>query len=122
MSDYGWFWHAYPDQLVTCLTIPLEERVRRIRHIKPAREVEMRLRLLQPVRGSLPPAVVEAWRVYAEAEQALAVAQRAYDKAWRARIEAWQTHFAEIEALHREECPDCPWDGQTVFPGGLRDE
>jgi len=22
----------------------------------------------------------------------------------------------EIEALHKQECPNCPWDGNTIFP------
>ncbi len=24
-------------------------------------------------------------------------------------------HYTELEAKHRAECPDCPWDGQTIF-------
>ncbi len=27
-------------------------------------------------------------------------------------------HAAEIEALHDLECPDCPWNGSTIFPNG----
>lgn len=36
------------------------------------------------------------------------------DSKWRHSPE-----WAEVEALHREECPDCPWDGKTIFPKGL---
>ena len=26
------------------------------------------------------------------------------------------THSQEIHKLHEELCPNCPWDGQTIFP------
>ena len=40
----------------------------------------------------------------------------AYDKAWDAYDKAYDECLPQIEALHILECPDCPWDGTTIFP------
>ena len=43
-----------------------------------------------------------------------------YDKAWDAYCEARAAYFHKYEkqllALHKELCPNCPWDGRTIFP------
>jgi hypothetical protein len=58
----------------------------------------------------------EAWQACDEARQACDKAWRAYTEAYRARDEAYRKHLPEIERLHTEQCPDCPWDGETIFP------
>lgn len=55
---------------------------------KPPEEINIRLKLLKKVKGVLPKAYWDAYK-------------------------AWQK---EIEALHKLECPNCPWDGTTIFP------
>ena len=35
---------------------------------------------------------------------------------WHYVDRAWAEHKDEIEALHKRECLDCPWDGHTIFP------
>jgi hypothetical protein len=72
-------------------------------------------------------AVGPAWKAYDEAvdsvekarDKAVGSAEKAYkeavDSAEKARDEA-------VEGLHVKECPDCPWDGQTIFPKEVRDE
>lgn len=47
-------WHVHHETLVEPLTEPIENRIAYIRKDKPAGEIELRLRLLKPVRGSLP--------------------------------------------------------------------
>ena len=42
-------------------------------------------------------------------------ARIAYNRAWAAYDKARADTAPEIEALHRQECPDCPWDGTTIF-------
>ena len=32
------------------------------------------------------------------------------------REKAYTDHLPEIEALHELECPNCPWDGLSIFP------
>jgi hypothetical protein len=148
MSEPTFYWHIHHDRLVEPATEPIENRIAFIKKNKSAEEVETRLRLLKPVKGKLPEAYdearraydeawracAEAGRAYVEAWRACAEAGRAYDEAWRAYDEArracaeasrafdeaGRAHAAEIEALHAEECPDCPWDGKTIFPGEAR--
>ena len=44
--------------------------------------------------------------------KALREAGRAYKKAGRAYFTKYQKELSE---LHAELCPDCPWDGKTIF-------
>ena len=65
----------------------------------------------------------KAWLTYYKARRAYNEADRAYDEAWQVRNEARQAYdeavsrnMSAIEALHAEECPNCPWNGHTIFP------
>jgi len=147
-------WHIYDDVLVEPLAESLKNRITFIKKNKPKHERKTRLRLMQPVKGKLPDAVVEtgvayvkaweahnkareaydeAWEAYVKAQEAYDEAgeawdraQEAWDKVWRAYdkereaqkvyLKALSDHKDEIEALHVKECPNCPWDGQTIFP------
>ena len=44
---------------------------------------------------------------------ALEAAQVTYNAALEAAQAAYN---AALEAAHQAECPDCPWDGRTIFP------
>jgi len=56
--------------------------------------------------------------------KATAPALEAYRKATATALEAYKKVEATasakrdeaINALHAKECPDCPWDGMTIFP------
>ena len=75
-------------------------------------------------------ALSQAHAAWSQADAALSQAHAAWsqaDAAWSQADEAWRKadaalssaiidNHSAIEALHREECPDCPWDGQTIFP------
>jgi DNA repair exonuclease SbcCD ATPase subunit len=68
-------------------------------------------------------ALDQAWTAYAQVRTALDQARTAYaqvrtalDQARAALDQALRDHAAEIEALHWAECPDCPWNGETIFP------
>jgi hypothetical protein len=57
-----------------------------------------------------------------KAEAVLDKAGEAYDKEWEAYVKAsaafgkeWEAHKPEIAKLHTELCPNCPWDGETIF-------
>ncbi len=136
--DPIFYWHIHHEVVVEPLTEPVENRITFIHENKPKEEVETRVRLMKRVQGKLPPEVIEAWQAYDKAGRAYDKAGRACVEAWQAYdetrracaearqacVEAWQaydealaTHRAEIEALHKQECPDCPWDGHTIFPG-----
>ena len=51
----------------------------------------------------------KAWAAYNKAVAAYDKAVAAYDKAWAAY------NKEELERLHIELCPNCPWDGHTIF-------
>ena len=113
-------WHVHHDVLIEPLTEPIEVRQEYIRRYKPEHEIETRLRLLKPAVGPLPAAYAKkAWAAYDKKARAAYAkkAWAAYDKkAWAAYEKAWAAYAPEIEALHAIECPDCPWDGSSIFP------
>ena len=137
-------WHIHHDVLLEMSLEPLADRAVFIRKNKPPEEVEVRLRAMRPVVGALPEPVVQAakafaechtayneawktliqvWKAHGEAVKASTEAAKAYievthahDKAWKAYNEVQEAHRSELEALHAVECPDCPWDGETLFP------
>jgi hypothetical protein len=68
-------------------------------------------------------AYAETWKAHAEAGKAYDEAGKAYDEAWnaydearKAYDEATMRYRPKLEALHQQECLDCPWDGKTIFP------
>jgi len=139
-------WHVHHGILVEPLTEPLGKRVGYIKKHKSQNEIATRLRLLKPVKGKLPTAVVQAWKAFDEARKPFDEAGKAFDEAWKAFDEAGKPyreagkafdearkayheagkafdevvkiHEAEILVLHARECPNCPWDNvqQTIFP------
>lgn len=135
MTTYGWARHVHHNVLWEVLTEPLATRVKYIKRHKPPWEIPTRLRLLQPMQAP-PPHVIElervcdtARRAYEAAREASSVpkqltvdqvvkeyldASEAYDAASRACVE-WAKSDEAI-ALHATECPDCPWNGTTIFP------
>ena len=64
----------------------------------------------------------KAREAYDKAREAYDKAGEAYDKAWEAYIKAGEAYIKtskacapQIEKLHKEEHPDCPWNGKTIF-------
>lgn len=118
----GFFWHVHHEVLLGwCYNY--NERAEFIRTDKLLEEQAVRLRLFQPVKGQLPRELVEARRAYDEAYRAYYGAYRAYYGARRAYVEARRVYYEvlnknmpAIEALHKAECPNCPWNGRTIFP------
>ena len=137
-------WHVHHEQLIEVLYHTIEERREYISTQKPEHERDLRLRLLKPVIGPLPTILVEAgkasdeawkalveaskthgeaWKALYEAKKAYGEATKAYDKASKAFDEASKA-FDEaskasqpiIEQLHSNECPNCPWNGHSIFP------
>lgn len=111
----GFFWHGHHDVLIEwCHNF--NERAKFIRNTKPASEQEVRLRLFRPVKGTLPQEVVEAQQAYNKAWQDLNRAHQDLDRAQRDLDKVLNRNKAEIILLHEKECPNCPWNGQTIFP------
>jgi len=126
-----WMWHIHHDGLLEILTEPASARAVFIRGNKPAHEIETRLMRMGPIRNvdRIPVVVREAKNTLSEMarqaygsppstafQESSSEVWGAYSEATSAYYKACRTHRAEIEALHAEECPDCPWDGKTLFP------
>ena len=123
-------WHIHHDTLLEWNTEPLLEREKYIREFKPKSEHETRLRLMRPVAGELPKTVVAAGEKYFAARKKCDAAGEKYSAArkkcdaagekysasWKKCDAALKARKAEIEALHAKECPNCPWNGRTIFP------
>ena len=95
-----WAWHIHHNTLVEPVLEEydgsLAERRRYIKNEKPQHERALRLRLLKYVKGQLPRELI-----------VLRFSSRAVR--------------AAVERLHKKECPNCPWNGETIFPWvGLR--
>ena len=65
----------------------------------------------------------EAGKAYEEAEKASDETWKVYDEAWKVYDETWKVYDEAEKAsqqsiieLHLNECPNCPWDGKTIFP------
>ena len=132
----GFFWHVHHRVLLEWC-YDYDGRASFISEQKREDQKETRLRLFKPVKGKLPQEVVEAWQAidkawqaidkarqalnkarqaYYEASQAYYEASQALDEARQALDEALHKNMPAIEALHKEECHDCPWNGKTIFP------
>lgn len=97
-----WAWHVHHDTLVEPVWEEeyggLAGRRRYILKTKPPQEHALRLRLMKYVKGQLPPGMSMS------GEKGLALASLRAQRA--------------MKRLHKKECPRCPWDGHTIFPGG----
>jgi len=109
-------WHIHHDTLLEWSTEPLLERTHYIYANKHKSEHETRLRLMRPVSGELPKTVVAAGDKLYATREVYHTNWKVYDAARRAFELSLKAHETEIQALHSQECPDCPWDGYTIFP------
>lgn len=133
----GFYWHVHHEILIEWC-YDYQRRVRYILAQKPTEEHPLRLRLFQPVRDP-PAALVEAGAVAAQAEAARAAAsvvianahnrgifsktaedvyleaEADRDQATIRLARAITAQHRQIQALHKIECPDCPWNGKTIF-------
>ncbi len=118
----GFAFHCHHDTLVEWVT-DYDERVKYIKENKPESEQELRLRLFKMIPPDrLPPELYKAGDDYDKALDAYNKAGDAYNKAWDACTKArpaydkaWAAYLPALIALHKELCPNCPWDGNTIF-------
>jgi len=82
-----YYWHIHHEQLVESLSEPIENRISYIKSNKPKSEIATHLRLLKKV----------------EDQQAL---KKAINR----------NNQKTVDALHKKEYPNCPWNGHTIFP------
>ena len=105
-------WHVHHEKLFEELTEPIEDRIRYIWENKLESEIPTRLRLLKVVKNQDAILEYESVRQKALAEYE-SVVQKARAEYESAEQKAWNEI---IIPLHNKECPNCPWDGKTIFP------
>jgi tetratricopeptide (TPR) repeat protein len=124
------YWHIHHEILIE-ETTNIQERIDYIRANKPEKEIPLRLKLMTPVLHpeKLPSsfrkaweaydkareAYIKAWEAYIKAREVYDKAGEVYDKAGEAYDKAREAYRPQIEKLHKEEHPDCPWNGKTIF-------
>jgi hypothetical protein len=95
-------WHVHHTRLYEALEAGgIEKRANYIKAHKPAKERPRRLRLLKAVQSQ---------HLLNCLHQALCVAST---------DPLWGMVQRTINALHREECKRCTWNGKTIFPKGV---
>ena len=115
MTKKGFYWHVHHDKLFEWC-YDYDKRVEFIRVKKNKSELDLRLKLFQPIKSELPKELVEAEQAYFEAEEAIIKMWVSYFEAKQAYKNALINNAEFIEKLHSLECPNCPWDGETIFP------
>jgi len=85
-----YYFHIHHEILVEALTEPLKNRIKYIKENKPKDEIELRLKLIKPVKGKLPSELIKADQARDKANQAWGKAYQAWDKANQAFIKAYQ--------------------------------
>lgn len=122
----GLAFHCHHNVLVEYV-YDYDERVEFIKANKPEGERKLRLRLFRLIpnglipgkRGGLWKACDEARKACSEARKACYEARKACDEAWKACSEAekayYQKYGSQLEELHSKLCPNCPWNGKTIF-------
>ena len=96
-----YIWHFYHNQLATSIfySAPIKKRRLQIKANKPFSEHGIRLKLLKVVKGKLPDRIIKlGWKAFHEG--------RRYELSCE----------KVIIKLHKKECKNCPWDGNTMFP------
>src|SRR3989337_1827815 len=112
MTTYKPYWHIHHKDFLLEWSDDIQERIDFIQAEKPKHEVEIRLRLLKPVQGALPPKLVKAGdphpkprpaygkarAAHVKAGDARDKAKAAYDKAWDAFGKDWDAYVKAGDA------------------------
>ena len=115
--------HVHHDLLID-VCYDYQKRLDYINTEKPEGERPLRARLFKMIPPDrLPPTLLATWVAYRKAVDAYEKAwdayrkaEDAYEKAGDAYEKAEDANMPALKALHAELCPDCPWDGHTIFP------
>ena len=107
-------WHFYHDRILSVFTDQgtLTERRLEILWKKPPRQGNRRLFLLREVQHPLPPEFISRAAKFITA----LCTYPPHGNPWFLWDSVLQDYREEIEEWHRQDCPNCPWDGHTIFP------
>ena len=106
-------WHCHHDILWEWDKEPRAKRIAYIKKYKEPSQQALRLRLYRPMSA-------EARRLLRICDATCAKAEEVCAATWAKADKLCAATCAKarkpLEALHRRECPDCPWNGKTIFP------
>ena len=106
--------HVHHEILIEELTESIQNRIDYIKVQKPKAEISLRLRLLRALEPT--EELILAWAEYKKIQQsALAEYEKIRQPAWAEYEKIRQPAWAKVEAVHKKVCPNCPWDGKTIF-------
>ena len=128
MAKITYYWHIHHDILCEGTT-DIEERIAYVKNNKPTSEISLRLKLMEKVKSPSKLEWKEADQKWREAYQKWKEAYQKWKEACQKREEAYQKwmeadqkwdevyrqHKPQLEALHKIEHPNCPWDGKSIF-------
>ena len=123
VTKITYYWHIHHDTLCEGTT-DIKERMAYIKDNKPPNEIPLRLKLMQKVKSpsKLPrewKEVYQKWVVadqkWGEAYQKREEAYQKWEEACQKWVEACHKYKPQIEALHKIEHPNCPWNGESIF-------
>lgn len=106
------YWHIHHRKLVEFAYYPIKDRRDHIKYFKPDNQVKLRLKLLKPVKEFL--GNRKTYNLYLKAKKA-GVGVNRYANMYKRSVEGLSKKT--LEAQHKRECKNCPWDGFTIFPG-----
>ena len=116
VTKITYYWHIHHDTLCEGTT-HIEERITYIKNNKPSSEIPLRLKLMQKVKNpsKLPKEWREAYQKWEEADKKWGEAYQKWEEASEKWEEADEKYVLQVEALHKIEHPNCPWNGESIF-------
>ena len=78
-------------------------------------EVYQKWRVADQKRNEADQKWEEAYQKWMEAVQKWKEADQKWKEADQKRDEVYRQHKPQLEALHKIEHPNCPWDGKSIF-------
>jgi hypothetical protein len=117
-------WHCHHENLCEWDTEPRKNRIAYIKAEKSGRGRKLRLRLYQPMSSDAIKILIAYDLAVKPTRDAYVLATTsasdAYDIAVKPARDAYvlaeKIAADALEVQHRLECPNCPWNGKTIFP------
>ncbi len=143
MAKIEYYWHIHHDELIEP-TVDIKERENYIMAYKPENEIPLRLELMTKMEH--PRKLPKEWKdTYKElyklnkewdklyviwnyslvgesksmdiVDKKINIIEKKIEKDIKKIIALNKKYKSQFEALHKEEHPDCPWNGKTIFIG-----
>ena len=137
MTKIEYYWHMHHRILIGA-TVNIGEREAYIMAYKPREEIPLRFKLMTKMEHprKLPKEWKDAYKelyklnkewdklddnfnryLSNEVSKKMNMVEKKLNKNYKKIIALNKRYKSQLEALHKEEHPDCPWNGKTIFIG-----